>query len=126
MKKKHLPQPSEAELEILQFLWEKHPASVKEIHEKLSKSRDVGYTTILKQMQRMHEKGIISRTKKGKIHLYSSVSKEKDIQKGMLNKLVKTAFKGSKMDLILQALGNTKTSPEEIEALQEWLKQQKK
>jgi len=126
MKKKHLPQPSEAELEILQFLWEQQPSSVKEIHEKLSNTKDVGYTTILKQMQRMLEKGIISRTKKGKIHLYSSILKEKNVQKGMLNKLVKTAFRGSKMDLILQALGNTKTSPEEIEALQKWHKQQKK
>lgn len=125
MKKSSFPQPSEAELEILQVLWKDQPTTVRAIHEKLSKSKDVGYTTILKQMQRMFEKGIVSRTKEGKTHLYSSIPKEKDIQKGMFNKLVKTAFKGSKMDLVLHALGNSKPSKEELEKLQEWLQQQK-
>lgn len=125
MKKSSFPQPSEAELEILQVLWKDQPTTVRAIHEKLSKSKDVGYTTILKQMQRMFEKGIVSRTKEGKTHLYSSIPKEKDIQKGMFNKLVKTAFKGSKMDLVLHALGNSKPSEEELEKLQEWLQQQK-
>ena len=125
MKKKKYPQPSEAEFEILQVLWENQPTTVREVFEKLSKSRDVGYTTILKQMQRMFEKGIVTRTKEGKTHLYSSVPKEKEIQNGMLNKMVKTAFKGSKMDLVLQVLGNSKTSPEELDALQKWLQQQK-
>ena len=76
-------------------------------------------------MQRMFDKGIVTRTKEGKIHLYSAVLKEKNIQKGMLNKLVKTAFKGSKMDLVMQVLGNSKVTPEEIEALQQWLEKQK-
>jgi len=125
MKKNNLPHPSEAELEILQVLWKDQPASVREIHEQLSKTKDVGYTTILKQMQRMFEKGIVTRTKEGKIHLYNAVLKEKNIQKGMLNKLVNTAFKGSKMDLVMQALGNAKVTPEEIEALQQWLEKQK-
>ena len=125
MKKNNLPQPSEAELEILQVLWKDQPTSVREIHEQLSKTKDVGYTTILKQMQRMFEKEIVTRTKEGKTHLYSAVLKEKNIQKGMLNKLVNTAFKGSKMDLVMQALGNLKVTPEEIEALQQWLEKQK-
>ena len=125
MKKNNLPQPSEAELEILQVLWKDQPTSVREIHEQLSKTKDVGYTTILKQMQRMFEKEIVTRTKEGKTHLYSAVLKEKNIQKGMLNKLVNTAFKGSKMDLVMQALGNSKVTPEEIEALQQWLEKQK-
>ena len=125
MKKNNLPHPSEAELEILQVLWKDQPTSIREIHEQLSKIKDVGYTTILKQMQRMFDKGIVTRTKEGKIHLYSAVLKEKNIQKGMLNKLVKTAFKGSKMDLVMQALGNSKVTPEEIEALQQWLEKQK-
>lgn len=125
MKKNNLPHPSEAELEILQVLWKDQPTSVREIHEQLSNIKDVGYTTILKQVQRMFDKGIVTRTKEGKIHLYSAVLKEKNIQKGMLNKLVKTAFKGSKMDLVMQALGNSKVTPEEIEALQQWLEKQK-
>ncbi len=126
MKKNNSPQPSEAELEILQVLWINQPTTVRDVYEKLCKSRDVGYTTILKQMQRMFEKGMVTRIKEGKTHFYKSVPKEKDIQNGMLSKMVKTAFKGSKMALVLHALGNSKTSSEELKILQEWLQEQKK
>jgi BlaI family penicillinase repressor len=125
MKKNNYPQPSEAELAILQVLWGDEPTTVREVYEKLCKSRDVGYTTILKQMQRMFEKGMVTRIKEGKTHFYKSVPKEKDIQTGMLSKMVKTAFKGSKMALVLHVLGDTKTSSEELKVLQEWLQQQK-
>ena len=72
--------PSEAELEILQILWEHQPTTVKVVHEILSKKKEVGYTTVLKQMQRMYEdKQMLKRTKEGKTHLYEAVAKERGI-----------------------------------------------
>ncbi len=127
MSKKQVFKPSEAELEILQILWKHQPATVREIHELLSKKREVGYTTILKQMQRMHDdKKMLTRTKEGKTHLYTAVPKEKDIKQGMFSKFVDNVFEGSPMDLVMHALGKSKTSEEELEELQKWLDQQKK
>jgi predicted transcriptional regulator len=127
MAKKEKYKPSEAELEILQILWEQQPTTVKVIHEILSKKKEVGYTTVLKQMQRMYEdKKVLKRMKKGKTHLYEAIPKESEIQQGLFSKLVDTVFKGSSMDLVMHALGKTKTSEEELEVLQEWLDQQKK
>ncbi len=127
MSKKTIYKPSEAELEILQILWEHQPTTVKVIHELLSEKKEVGYTTVLKQMQRMYEdKKMLSRTKEGKTHLYEAIPKENEIKQGLFSKLVNTAFKGSSMDLVMHALGKSKTSQEELDALQEWLDQQKK
>lgn len=119
-------QPTEPELEILQVLWEHQPATVKFVHEQLVQHREVGYTTILKQMQRMFEKGMIGRVKEGKQHLYSASFSESQIQESLYNKLVKTAFKGSPMQLVMHALGRNKTSEAELEELQQWLDDQKK
>jgi len=127
MAKKKIFQPTEAELEILQILWKHQPATVRQIHEYLSKKKEVGYTTILKQMQRMHDdKQMLTRTKEGKTHLYSSIPKQNEIQQGMFSKLVDTVFDGSSMDLVMHALGKSKTSQEELDELQKWLDQQKK
>ena len=119
-------QPTEPELAILQVLWEHQPATVKFVHEQLVQHREVGYTTILKQMQRMFEKGMIGRVKEGKQHLYSASFSESQIQESLYNKLVKTAFKGSPMQLVMHALGRNKTSESELEELQQWLDEQKK
>lgn len=116
-------EPSDAELEILQVLWANEPATVRTVHEILEKKREVGYTTILKQMQRMYEKGMVERSKDGKQHLYTAVPREKEIQKTLLDDLVDRAFKGSAMDLVMHALGRDKTSPEELEALKKWLEE---
>ena len=127
MSKKQLFKPSEAELEILQILWKHQPSTVREIHELLSKKRDVGYTTILKQMQRMHDdKKMVTRTKEGKTHLYTAIPKENEIKQGMFSKFVDNVFEGSPMDLVMHALGKSKTSKEELDELQKWLDKQKK
>lgn len=118
-------QPTEAELAILQALWRQQPASVKEVHEQLSDSRDVGYTTILKQMQRMFEKGWLKRSRSGKVHLYTAVVREGEIQQNLINRLVDTAFQGSPLKLVMRALGRDTTSQEELEAVQRWLDEQK-
>ena len=125
-KKEKTYQVSEGELDILQVLWAQQPATVREVFEHLEKRKDVGYTSILKQMQRMTDKQLVKRNKQGKVHLYMAVPKEEEVQQTLYKKLVNTAFKGSSIDLAMHALGNTKASAEEIEALQKWLNEQKK
>jgi BlaI family penicillinase repressor len=118
--------PTESELEILQVLWEKDQASVREVHEELLQSKDVGYTTTLKLMQIMHEKGLVKRDDTFKTHIYqASVSKEKT-QKQLLGKMINTLFGGSSADLVLQALGNHKASPAELDEIQRLLDNLKK
>jgi len=113
--------PTESELEILQVLWDKDLASVREVHEELAKYKDVGYTTTLKLMQIMHEKGLVKRDDSFKTHIYqAAVSKDKT-QKHLLGKMIDTLFGGSPTELVLQALGNHKASPEELEEIQRLL-----
>ena len=113
--------PTESELEILQVLWEKDQASVREVHEELLQSKDVGYTTTLKLMQIMFEKGLVKRDDSYKTHIYqASVSKEKT-QKHLVGKMINTLFGGSPAELVLQALGNHKASPAELEEIQRLL-----
>jgi BlaI family penicillinase repressor len=113
--------PTESELEILQVLWEKDKASVREVHEELLVSKDVGYTTTLKLMQIMHEKGLVKRDDSFKTHIYqASVSKEKT-QKHLLGRMINNVFGGSPAELVLQALGNHKASPAELEEIQQLL-----
>jgi predicted transcriptional regulator len=118
--------PTESELEILQVLWGRESASVRDVHEELTKSKDVGYTTTLKLMQIMHEKGLVKRDDSFKTHIYhAAVSKEKT-QKHLLGKMINTLFGGSPTELVIQALGNHKTSLEELEEIQQLLDNLKK
>jgi len=118
--------PTESELEILQVLWSRESASVREVHEELAKSKDVGYTTTLKLMQIMHEKGLVKRDDTFKTHIYqSAVSKEKT-QKHLLGKMINTLFGGSPTELVLQALGNHKATAAELEEIQHLLDALKK
>jgi predicted transcriptional regulator len=118
--------PTESELEILQVLWERQTASVRDVHEELAKMKDVGYTTTLKLMQIMHEKGLVKRDDSIKTHIYqAAVSKEKT-QKHLLGKMIDTLFGGSSTELVIQALGNHKASPEELKEIQQLLDNLKK
>jgi BlaI family transcriptional regulator, penicillinase repressor len=118
--------PTESELEILQILWKKGNASVREVHEELLATKEAGYTTTLKLMQIMHEKGLVKRDDSIKTHIYQpAVSKEKT-QKQLLNKMINTVFGGSPGELVMQALGNHKASAEELEEIQKILDNLKK
>jgi predicted transcriptional regulator len=120
--------PTESELEILQILWERGLATVRDVHENLSKTKDVGYTTTLKLMQIMHEKGLVKRDESMRTHIYqASVNKEKT-QKHILGKMIDSLFGGSSTQLVLQALGTseTKATPEELAKIQELLDNLKK
>ena len=118
--------PTESELEILQRLWKKGNASVREVHEELLVTKEAGYTTTLKLMQIMHEKGLVKRDDSIKTHIYqAAVSKEKT-QKHLLNKMIDTLFGGSPGELVMQALGNHKASAEELDEIQKMLDNLKK
>jgi predicted transcriptional regulator len=118
--------PTESELEILQVLWQKGTASVREVHEDLLKIKDAGYTTTLKLMQIMFEKGLVKRDDSMKTHIYQpAVSKEKT-QKHLLGKMIDNLFGGSPTELVIQALGNHKASTDELEAIQKLIDNLKK
>ena len=115
--------PSEAELEILQILWEKGSCTVREVHEILELNKETGYTTTLKQMQVMHEKGLLSRDVSSKTHIYKAEAEKEQVQQEILDKMIDTVYNGSAARLVMQALGNHTASKEEIEAIQKYLTQ---
>src|SRR6187200_198686 len=112
--------PTESELEILNIIWEKSTATVRDVHEELAKQKDVGYTTTLKLMQIMNEKGLVKRDESMRTHLYQSAVNKEKTQKHLLNKMIDSLFGGSSTQLVLQALGagEQKLSAEELEKIQ--------
>ena len=117
-----ISKPSDAEVEILCILWDHQPATVRFVHEALCKKKQVGYTTTLKQMQRMQEKKMIRRiANDDKTHTYEALLQRDETRNSLFDRLVETAFQGSAMDMVLHAIGRSKASPEEIHALKEWL-----
>src|ERR1700712_5975445 len=118
--------PTESELEILRILWEKNNASVRVVHEELAKFKEAGYTTTLKLMQIMFEKGLVGRDDSIKTHVYFPVVSREKTQKHLLGKMINTLFGGSSTELVLHALGNHKASPEELEDIQRMLNDLKK
>ncbi|MGB0839081.1 MAG: BlaI/MecI/CopY family transcriptional regulator [Chitinophagales bacterium] len=123
MKKK----PTESELGILQVLWQNGASTVRFVNEVLNKNRGatdtVGYTTTLKLMQIMLKKELLKRNANSRTHIYEANITEEDTQKSLLNKFLKTTFRGSTSTLIMQALGNHKTSSEEIQEIRNFLDQ---
>ncbi len=113
--------PTASELEVLQILWENGPSTVKSVNDELNNNKNVGYTTTLKIMQIMHEKGLLDREKSGRSHIYKPVPQKDETQNVLLEKILETAFAGSASKLIMQALGRSKTSKKEIEEIKEYL-----
>jgi BlaI family penicillinase repressor len=109
--------PTTAELEILTILWENEPLTVKEIHEKLTESKDIGYTTALKFMQNMTVKGLLRRAPNGKNHLYFSDIKKEETRGKLLDRFLDSTFSGSASSLVMQLLGNRKTSNKDLEEI---------
>lgn len=126
MSQKSVYQPTEAELEILKIIWELEPASVRAIHERIAEGKNVGYTTVLKQVQRLIEKGVLDKEVVGGTHLYRAVVHETDIKQQLVDKVLHNAFGGSALDMMMHALGNHKASPEELLELKNWLDAQLK
>jgi BlaI family penicillinase repressor len=113
--------PTAAELEILNVIWQDGPSTVRAINDKLNKEKKVGYTTTLKIMQIMAEKGLLKRDERQRSHLYAAAAPEKQVQKLLLDRLLEQAFGGSALKLVMQALGAHKASPEEISRIRELL-----
>ena len=113
--------PTEGELEILQVLWERKSATVRDVHEELLKVKQAGYTTTLKLMQIMFEKGLVTRDSTNKTHIYQPVVSKEKTQGLFLNKMIDSLFAGSPAQLVMQALGNHKASKEELDEIRNFL-----
>jgi BlaI family penicillinase repressor len=120
--------PTDGELEILQILWKNGPSTVREINDLLNHDQDksIGYTTTLKIMQIMFEKGLLRRDDSQRTHVYSSAVREGKIQSALLDRFLNAAYKGSASKLALQLLGNHKTTPEELAAIKALIDQLEK
>lgn len=114
--------PTDSEIEILRIIWDNGPSSVRYINDALNRKKKVGYTTTLKLMQIMLEKGLLEREEKGRLHIYRPSFREEETKKLLLDRFVETAFGGSAMQLVMQALGKHKTSPEELKELKELIR----
>ena len=121
MSKEPFPQPSEGELEILQILWKIEPATVRQVNELLSANKTVGYTTTLKQMQRMLEKKLLSRTDQEGGHFYRCTLPQQETRQNLVGKLAQQLFEGSGTQLAIQALGSGKVSQTELAELEKLL-----
>jgi len=117
--------PTEGEMEILQVLWQKGLCTVREVHEALDK-KDSGYTTTLKLMQIMHEKGMVERDTNQKTHIYKALVNQDKTEKQLVNKMIDNVFNGSAARLVMQALGNHSASADEIEEIKKYLEKLEK
>ncbi|QEY16512.1 BlaI/MecI/CopY family transcriptional regulator [Cellvibrio sp. KY-GH-1] len=114
--------PSQAELEILNLLWRHKEASVQLINDELNKLRPIGYTTTLKTMQLMAQKGWLDRRMEGKSHIYQALLQEDEIKENLLSRFIDSTFMGSRSQLLMRLLGQEKVSKDEIRELKEYLK----
>jgi BlaI family transcriptional regulator, penicillinase repressor len=115
--------PTESELEILKILWQMGRATVKQVNEEINQTRETGYTTTLKIMQIMFEKGLVSRNTDGKQHVFEAIVGEEETQKSLLNRFIDSTFQGNAMSLVMQALGNHHASEEELSELKKLIQQ---
>ena len=116
------PLPTEAELGILHILWSKGPQTVREVHRALI-NRQTGYTTVLKQMQVMHEKGLLERNERYRSHLYAAKQPRERTQQRLLSDLLQRAFSGSAKHLLLGLLSSQPISPEELAEIKQAIRQ---
>ncbi|WP_075187076.1 BlaI/MecI/CopY family transcriptional regulator [Teredinibacter haidensis] len=117
-----MPTPTQAELEILNILWDAGEMRVQGVHEQLNKIRDIGYTTTLKAMQVMVQKGLLDRRLEGRSHIYFPVIQESSTKNKLLSRFINSTFSGSNSRLVMQLLGNNQVSKEEIEEIKAFLK----
>lgn len=121
--------PSESQLELLDLLWRGAPLSVRQLHEALVERRaaaghaPLSYTTVLTQLQRMHDAGLVERDTAARSHLYRPAVPREDVELGLFGRLAERAFGGSRVTLALRALGTETPTAEELAELREWLNQ---
>lgn len=117
------PRPTDAELAILRVLWERGASTVREVHDALSPTQDTGYTTVLKLLQIMTDKGLVVRDESQRAHVYQPAASEQRTQRQLLGDLMDRAFGGSPAKLVLQALAGRKTTTEELSQIRQLLNQ---
>lgn len=113
--------PTEAELAILQVLWRHGPCTVRQVHDELSRDKPSGYTTTLKLLQIMTDKGLVQRNETERTHIYRAKLSEDRTQRHLVDDLLQRAFGGSAQKLVLQALATRKASPEELAEIRKLL-----
>ena len=116
-----LPRPTDAELELLQVLWDTGPCTVRQIHESLPKQ--TGYTTTLKILQKMADKGLVERDESQKSHIYAAAIEAEKTQRQLLSHLIQSAFGGSPARLVMQALSDDRASEEDLARIRDMLQQ---
>jgi predicted transcriptional regulator len=121
MTKQATQRPTDAELAILRVLWERGPSTVRQVHNILNEIRPTVYTTILKLMQIMDDKGLVRRDKSQRAHVYQPAFTEAETQKRLAGDLLERAFSGSTASLLMQALSAKEASPEELAQIQQIL-----
>lgn len=109
--------PTDAELAILRVLWERGPSTVRQVFEVLSLERELGYTTVLKMLQIMDEKGLVARDGSDRVHVFAAAQTQTQTQRNLLGDLLDKAFGGSSLSLVMQALATRKASREDLEAI---------
>src|SRR5262245_17604216 len=121
MAKRNLPRPTDAELAILRVLWERGPSTVREVTEAIHDERGTGYTTALKLLQIMTDKGLVRREDSQRTHIYEAVQPAKDTQRQLVRDLLDRAFGGSAQQLVVQALSAKRASPNELAEIRKLL-----
>jgi predicted transcriptional regulator len=121
MRKNHLPKPTEAELSILRVLWQRGPSTVREVWDQLHPEQGTGYTTVLKTMQIMFDKGLLKRNEAERSHIYEAARSREHTQRQVVGHLLERLFSGSAPQLVMQALSAKKASPEELAEIRNML-----
>lgn len=123
MAKRNLPRPTDAELEILNVIFRRGPSTVREVHEEISRVKPTVYTTVLKMMQIMADKGLLTRDESARAHLYYASLTQEETQQQLVGDLLQRAFEGSASSLVMRALASKKTSREELNRIKAMLKE---
>ena len=121
MNNQNMSQPTDAELAILQVIWDREPCTVRDVHEVFGQSRNTGYTTTLKLMQVMAEKGLVTRDESRRTHIYRANRNQDCTQLQLVRNLLDRAFDGSAKQLIMQALSVKKASTKELAEIRQLL-----
>jgi predicted transcriptional regulator len=117
--------PTTAELEILRVLWQRGPSTVREVHESLRRRDRIGYTTVLKLLQIMTEKGLVTRDVSARTHVYAAAASQSTTQRRLVADLTERVFGGSTLGLVLHALSTSAASPEELDQIRKLLDQKR-
>ena len=120
------PRPTDAELMVLRILWQEGPSTVRRVYELLSQEKELGYTTVLKTLQVMTEKGIVVRDVSSRSHIYAPAATEVQTQRTLVDHLMSLAFGGSALKLVMQALRARPASKEELEEIRALIDKEKR